>query len=119
MGVYAPQAIERAARVADGLNPIAFSFGALQGIVRRFRGAAEAAGRDPAKLKVMVRANVPISDAMMPDERPFLGGSPEQVAEDLARVKDLHVDHVFFTNLLQPPIDEQVRLLERLQRAVR
>ena len=117
MGVFAPPAIERAARVADGLNPIATSFRALEGMVNRFRAAAQAAGRDPATLKIIVRANVPITDSPMTDPRPFLGGSPEQIVSDLPRVRDLNVDQVFFVNLVQPPLDEQVQLLERLQRA--
>ncbi len=119
LGSHSQPAIERAARVADGLNPIAFSFEALHNVVRRFRAAAEDAGRDPSKLKVMVRANVPITDANMEDRRPFLGGSPEQIGEDLARLRDLAVDHVFFTNNLQPPLDEHIALLERIQKAVR
>jgi probable F420-dependent oxidoreductase len=117
MGVFAPAAIERAARIADGLNPIAISFDALQGMVNHFRDAAHCAGRDPTKLKIMVRANVPITDTSMMDRRPFLGGSPEQIADDLQRARDLNVDQVFFTNMNQPPLVEQIRLLERLQRA--
>jgi probable F420-dependent oxidoreductase len=111
VGAFSPQAIERAARIADGFNPIAFSFEALRGMVSRFRAAAEAAGRDPASLSVMVRANVPIDDAGLVGDRPFLGGSPAQIADDLERLGELEIDHVFFTNLLQPPIEEQVRLL--------
>src|SRR5204863_9362193 len=65
LGVFAPPAIERAARVADGFNPIAFSLEALRSMVGAFRTAARAAGRDPAALKVMARANVPITDARM------------------------------------------------------
>jgi len=117
MGVMAPAAVERAARVADGLNPIAFSFDALAGMVNRFRTAARASGRDPAALKVMVRANVPITDDQLTDKRPFLGGAPEQIACDLARLRELQIDQVFFTNLIQPPLVDQIRLLERLRRA--
>jgi probable F420-dependent oxidoreductase len=117
LGVFAPSAIERAARVADGFNPIAFSFEALQSMVGRFRAAARAAGRDHAALKVMVRANTPITDAAMRDGRPFLGGAPEQIATDLRRIRELGVDHVLFTNMAQPPLDDQVRLLDRLKNA--
>ncbi|MEO5952407.1 MAG: TIGR03619 family F420-dependent LLM class oxidoreductase [Chloroflexia bacterium] len=119
LGSHAPVAIERAARVADGLNPIGFSFEALQNIVGRFRSAAQEAGRDPSKLKVMVRANVPITSGMMEEKCPFLGGSPEQIGDDLARLGELAIDHVFFTNNLQPPLDEQIELLKRIQKAVR
>jgi probable F420-dependent oxidoreductase len=118
LGGFAPAAIERAARVADGLNPIAFTFDALAGMVNQFRAAARAAGRDPASLKIMVRANTPMTDPAMIADRPFLGGSPEQIACDLQRLRELDIDHVLFTNLIQPPLDDQVRLLGRLQRAV-
>jgi probable F420-dependent oxidoreductase len=118
MGGFAPPAIERAARIAEGFNPIAISFEALEAMVHRFRTAASAAGRDSATLKVVVRANVPITDSPMKDSRPFLGGSPEQIARDLLQMRDLNVAHVFFVNMAQPPLDDQVRLLERLQREV-
>jgi alkanesulfonate monooxygenase SsuD/methylene tetrahydromethanopterin reductase-like flavin-dependent oxidoreductase (luciferase family) len=61
MGAASPAAIARAARIADGLNPIAFSLEALEATVNSFRSAAQAAGRDPSTLMIMVRANVPIT----------------------------------------------------------
>jgi alkanesulfonate monooxygenase SsuD/methylene tetrahydromethanopterin reductase-like flavin-dependent oxidoreductase (luciferase family) len=116
MGVFAPAAIERAARIADGLNPIAISWEILEGAVTHFRDAARAAGRDPATLKVMVRANTPVTAAPIAQRRPLLGGSPDQIAADLDRMRELEVDHVFFS----PPhtdassLDELLRLFERL-----
>jgi len=65
---------------------------------------------------IAVRANVPLTRDAMRNRRPFLGGAAGQVASDLERLRELDVDHVFFTNLLQPPIGEQRRLLERLAR---
>jgi probable F420-dependent oxidoreductase len=118
VGAFAPAAVDRAARVADGLNPIAFSLHSLEETVRRFRRAARAAGRDVVSLKVVVRANTPITARAITDRRPFLGGSPEQIASDLRALEQLSIDHVMFTNLVQPPIDEQVQLLDRLIKAV-
>src|SRR5262249_5753746 len=43
LGVFAPAAIDRAARIADGLNPMGVSLPALTGMVARFRAAARAA----------------------------------------------------------------------------
>lgn len=119
MGVFAPAAIERAARFADGLNPIGFSFEALQAQITTFREAATAAGRDASKLPIIVRANVPVTAAPMGERRPFLGGAPEQIADDLARLRALEVEQVFFS----PPhtdaasLDELLRLFERLIQA--
>lgn len=116
MGVFAPAAIERAGRIADGLNPIAISWDALESAVTLFRDSARAAGRDPAKLSVMVRANVPVAAEPLGEGRPFLGGSPDQIARDLERVRALQVDHVFFS----PPhtdagsLDALLRVFERL-----
>ncbi len=114
LGAYAPQAIKRAAQVADGFNPIATSFESLEKTITFFRQAALMAGRDPSTLKVIVRANVPITAKPLADKRPYLGGSPEQIASDLQQAKDLNVDHVFFVNTTQPALDEQLRLLENL-----
>lgn len=114
VGAFSPAAVDRAARVADGLNPIAVSLPMLAEAVRRFRNAASAAGRDASSLKIIVRANIPITDTDISRQRPFLGGSPRQIASDLPELERLNIDHVMFTNLLQPPISEQVRLLGRL-----
>ena len=120
LGVFSPAAIERAARIADGLNPIPFSFEGLEDTINRFRSAAQAAGRDPSTLKIMPRANVPITAQPLPEShRPFLGGSPAQIAQDLARVERLGVDQVMFADVASTTVDEAVRRMEELQAAVR
>jgi probable F420-dependent oxidoreductase len=118
LAAFAPAAIERAGRIADGYNPIAFGFDHLRQLVESFREAAETANRDPTELKVMVRANVSIaSKPAGAGGRDFLSGAPEQVAEDLAALRDLEIDHVFFNNLAARSVDEQIKLMDRLQDA--
>jgi len=120
MGFNTLAAIKRAARLADILNPIASTIEALESAVTAFRSAAQEAGRDPSTLKVFVRANVPITATPLPeDKRPLLGGSPEQIAQDLTRVQKLKVDEVFFSDQASPTVDEAVRRLEEIQTAVR
>src|SRR5256885_16770232 len=97
MGFNTLAAVKRAARLADILNPIAFTFEALESAVTTFHSAAREVGRDPSILKVIVRANVPITATPLPEgKRPFLGGSPEQIAQDLTRVQNLKVDKSSF-----------------------
>jgi probable F420-dependent oxidoreductase len=117
MGVAAPPAVRRAAQIADGLNPIGMSLESVTGVVGQFRSEARAAGRDPAALKVMVRANVPITDYPLGDQRPFLGGAPRQIAGDLASLAELDVDHVLFAQAAPSTPDNDLRLLEALQEA--
>jgi probable F420-dependent oxidoreductase len=114
LGAMSPGGIKRAARIADGLNPIAFAADALLGSVKAFREAAEEAGRDPAGLRVVVRANVPITPEPLGDDRPYLGGSPRQIAADIADLAGTGVDHVLFANTAGASADDEVRLMERL-----
>jgi probable F420-dependent oxidoreductase len=119
LGSFVPAAIERAAQVADGLNPIVFSARQLEGAVTAFRSAARSNGRDPSTLKVVVRANVPVTADPLPDDsRPFLGGSASQIAKDLESVEALEVDHVFFNDGASSSLEEALARLEELRAAV-
>jgi probable F420-dependent oxidoreductase len=118
IGAMSPGGVERAARIADGLNPIAFSEEALVGIAASFRAAAQAAGRDPATLTVVARANVPMTSDPLGDDRPFLGGSPRQIADDIAKLAGQGIDHVLFSNVAALELEEQIRLLDQLKAAV-
>ncbi|MFK3982416.1 TIGR03619 family F420-dependent LLM class oxidoreductase [Micromonospora sp. NPDC050397] len=117
VGAMTPAGIERAARIADGLNPIAFSAEMLVGAGARFRGAARAAGRDPDTLTVVARANVSITSRPVDRDRQFLGGSPDQIADDLAKLRGNGVDHVFLANMTATDIDEEIDLLGRIRTA--
>jgi probable F420-dependent oxidoreductase len=111
-------AVERAGRLGFGLNPLAPSWEALEAAVGAFREAASAAGHDPATLPVVVRANTAVGEEMM-EQRPPLGGSPEQVAEDLERLRQLEVDELFFDmNRFSIPVEEQFRAVDRLRALV-
>ena len=115
LGSVTPAGVARAARIADGLNPIAFSFEALTGLSGAFREAARAAGRDPSVLTVVARANVPITGEPLGDDRPFLGGSPRQIVDDLGRLEGSGVDQVLFANVAAEDIDQEIGLLDELR----
>jgi probable F420-dependent oxidoreductase len=120
LGFNTPAALRRAARLADILNPIASTFEALERTVLAFRSTAREAGRDPSTLKVIVRANVPITESPLPEgKRPLLGGSPAQIAQDLARLQTLDVDEVFLNNQASSTVEVAVQRLQELQAAVR
>jgi probable F420-dependent oxidoreductase len=109
MGAVAPSAMKRAGRMADGLNPLTSSLEGLEESINAFRLAAQEAGRDPSKLKIYARVNGLITTSPMPEgRRPFLGGSPDQIARDLDKVRRLNVEQVFFNEMVDPDMDEYV-----------
>ncbi|MGW4961300.1 TIGR03619 family F420-dependent LLM class oxidoreductase [Nonomuraea sp. NPDC004186] len=119
LGAMTPGGVRRAARIADGLNPVAVSRDALLGLGKAFRAAVEESGRDPESVTVVARANVPIIAEPMGDDRPFLGGSPRQIADDLAGLEGTGVDHVLFATSgrspeSEPGIDETLSLYAEL-----
>jgi len=120
LGSMTPAGIQRAARIADGLNPVAISQAQLEGMVSAFREAAASAGRDPATLEVHVRVNSIIwSEAVPADQRPYLGGSAEQIAADLAGLVPLGLTSVFFGTGYAPTLDDEIRRLDELMQAAR
>ena len=115
IGANTEAGIRRAARIADGINPNAFSYEQLASSVRTFRAAAAENGRDATTLTVTARANVPITADPLGDGRPYLGGSPAEIADDLKRLDEAGVDHVLFYNVAPDGIDNHLRLMADLR----
>ncbi|HEX2316827.1 MAG TPA: LLM class flavin-dependent oxidoreductase, partial [Thermomonospora sp.] len=117
VGAMTEPGVRRAARIADGLNPVALSEAMLVDLATRFRDAAREEGRDADKLTVVARANAPITAEPLGDDRPFLGGSPKQIAGDLAALQGKGIDHVFFCDMDADDTDKYLRLLEEVRAA--
>jgi probable F420-dependent oxidoreductase len=115
VGAFAPAAVERAGRIADGLNPISVNWEILQGLVDGFREAARADNRNLNSLQIVVRANIQFSDQPMePDRGPF-SGSPDQIRADLERAGGMGLNHIFFDlGFAETPVEQQLRFLELL-----
>lgn len=114
IGGMAPAAIERAARIADGYNPVGMSVEMLQPAIAAFRSAAKAAGRDADALKVVVRTN----GLAMGPSRPLLLGTVDGMADDLKRLKEIGADHVFIDlNFRKTTVVDQLKYLGQLREA--
>lgn len=119
LGTFAQAGIERAARLTDGLILIGLSAQQVQETVTSLRTAATLAGRDPKSLQIIVRVNVPITADPLPEsDRPFLGGSAEQIANDVDQLRPLAVDQVLFSDRASPTLDEAMKRLAQLQAAL-
>ncbi|GIF87629.1 LLM class F420-dependent oxidoreductase [Catellatospora chokoriensis] len=98
MAAMTPAAVKRAGRIADGLLPIASSAQELGDVVSAFHAAAREAGRDPKDLTVINQQPFPVQITRTPmgSNRPFLGGSPKEVAEDLVAARKAGASQVYF-----------------------
>ncbi|MEV6636962.1 TIGR03619 family F420-dependent LLM class oxidoreductase [Actinoplanes sp. NPDC051470] len=114
LGSVTAAGARRAARIADGLNPMLFTKDALLGLVKVFLTAVVEAGRDLDSVSVVVRVNMPLTATDLAGDRPFLGGSAAQVAGDLAELEGSGVTQVFLTNEAFTTTADQVRLLGQL-----
>jgi probable F420-dependent oxidoreductase len=114
IGAYAASAIARAGRFADGFNPLATTFDALSRDVTTFHNAAREAGRNPDELQIILRVNASLHDQA--SKETLFSGSVDRWAEDVARVAELGVSHVFFA--IDGPIEDRLRMMERLRALV-
>ena len=113
IGGMSPVAIQRAGRLGLGLNPILFSFEALDGTLQAYRAAARDAGHAPERLPVLVRGNLYLGPDRIEGERQPLTGSLEQAAEDVRRLAGLGVDQLFVDfYLMETPVDQQLEMLQ-------
>lgn len=118
IGANTDAGIDRAARIADGITPIAFSLDGVTAQVARFREGAERLGRDASALIVTAQSNTPLVAKPMADDRPFLGGAPRQLADDIERLRDRGVDAVMFASPSAEEIDVQIEILDELRSLV-
>ncbi len=118
LGAFAPASLERAARIADGIMPAA---GRSTTIEKLSQNMVRKSGRNPDEMKWILRVHNVLDEEKAGDPRPLLGGTPEQAAKDLPRLKELGIDHVFYdmNHPAHVPIDTQLVLLRRLVRLVK
>jgi probable F420-dependent oxidoreductase len=114
-----PDSLARTARQADGINPFYRSRDSFQQMLAGYRQLVTQAGRDPQKQMIIVRANVKLTDAPVEPRVSPLGGSVEQVLEELRWLRTLDVHTVFFAMGSQRvPVEKQLGYLEKLQQGL-
>jgi len=123
LGAFAPASLERAARIADGIMPAAgrsTTIEKLSQTINNFRDMVRRAGRNPEEIRWILSVHNPLSEERATESRVLLGGTPEQAAKDLSRVRELGIDHVFYdmNHPAHVPIDAQLVLLRRLMRLI-
>ena len=76
---------------------------------------AQKAGRDPASLELIVRANVEFADPMPGQDRVHFTGTLEQIAGDVAATRTLGVAELVFDVQFSPGVETVDDIIVRME----
>jgi probable F420-dependent oxidoreductase len=121
MAAYVPAALQRIARYGDGWNPVGIPVDGMKAMFDKVKEMARAAGRDPATLSLIVRANVEITDAPRPEKGAIFTGTMEQIKADVEGCRRIGAHEILFDPTFSrgaQRIDHWLALMEQLRRLV-
>jgi len=119
LAAFAPPALKRLATMADGWNPVGIPVDGMQQMFSSIQQMAKDAGRDPSTLKMIVRANVEVSDKLLGEKRMIFSGTMEQIKEDVRACERIAAHEVFFDPAFGPggqKLERWLELMEQLRR---
>jgi probable F420-dependent oxidoreductase len=118
LAAFAAPALKRLASMADGWNPVAVPIDGMKQMFASIQQMAKEAGRDPSSLKMIVRANIEISDKPLGKDRMIFSGSIEQISEDVKACQGIGAHEVFFDPTFGPggqKVERWLELMEQLR----
>jgi Luciferase-like monooxygenase len=121
MAAFAPAALKRVATVADGWNPTVIPAAGMVQMFGAVKQMATEAGRDPASLALVVRANVLVAERPLPKERAIFSGTIEQIKEDAIACREIGAHELFYDPTFSPgaqSLDRWLALMEQLRKLV-
>ena len=120
IAAFAPAALKRVATMADGWNPTGLPVEVMAQMFGAIRQMTEAAGRDPAELRMLVRGNLYLTDKPKGKDRAAFFGSVDEVREDIAACEKIGAQEVFLELAFTPggqQLSNSERLLEEFRPA--
>jgi probable F420-dependent oxidoreductase len=121
LAAFAPAALTRIAKLADGWNPVAIPVDGMNKMFDGVKEMARAGGRDPSKLELIVRANVEITAKARPADGMIFTGTLAQIKEDVEGCRRIGAHEIHFDPTFQPgaqQLDRWLGLMEQLRKLV-
>jgi probable F420-dependent oxidoreductase len=118
VGGHTPQAIRRAARLADGWQPLVQRPPAdlppaeMKEKIVQLHEFARAAGRDPRRITLAMGSSIQFRDGTTSGPRSLFTGTPAQIIDAMLRYKELGVQN-FRCDFPSPSFEEMLRAMER------
>jgi probable F420-dependent oxidoreductase len=116
LAAFDPRGLDRVGRLANGWNPVVVPAAGMEGMMAAVRQSAQAAGRDPASLELVVRANLEITPEPLGADRYIFHGSLGQIAEDVRSVYAVGASELFFDAGFSPDSQTEAGLFRNLER---
>jgi probable F420-dependent oxidoreductase len=95
LAAYTPAALKRVATLADGWNPAGVPIEGMKQMWAGILQMAQEAGRDRSELRMIVRANMFVTEKPVEKDRFIFVGSIDQIREDLAACEQLGAEETF------------------------
>jgi probable F420-dependent oxidoreductase len=121
LAAFSPASLRRAATLANGWNPAGVPVDGMREMMAGLMDMAKAAGRDPASVEVVVRANLSIAQQPLGKDRGIFAGTLEEIKADIAAVRTLGAGELFFDAAFSPGVrtgDDYLKILEAIRRMV-
>jgi alkanesulfonate monooxygenase SsuD/methylene tetrahydromethanopterin reductase-like flavin-dependent oxidoreductase (luciferase family) len=115
MAAFTPPAMKRVAAEANGWFPVAVPLTAVGQMFEVIKGMAREAGRDPAGLELIVRANVEFSKGPINKDRADFAGALEQIADDVAATRKLGAAEIVFDVQFSPDVETVDDIVVRME----
>src|SRR5437762_7166913 len=96
LAAFAPPALNRLARLADGWNPTGIPVEGMAQMFSSIKQMAVEAGRDASSLEMVVRANLHITEKPLGNDRHIFSGTLDQIKEDAAACRHIGAHEVHF-----------------------
>jgi probable F420-dependent oxidoreductase len=104
VAAFTPRAMQRVARDADGWMPAGVPIDGMRAMFGAIRQMASEAGRDPAQLALVVRANLWVTDGARAGARPIFAGSLEQIRADIDATRALGAHELLLDAAYMPGV---------------
>jgi probable F420-dependent oxidoreductase len=117
VGAFAPKALDRAGRLADGFTGCCAPVDALISMMNAVKQAATERGRDVDALQFVMRCLVTRTDQPIEGpNRAVAVGNWDQIRADTQKLADAGVDESFFDVAFQPDVDDLKSYLSYMER---
>jgi len=121
MAAFAPSALERVARLADGWNPTGIPVEGMAQMFASIKQMASEAGRDGSSLEMVIRANLHITEKPLGKDRYVFSGTLDQIQDDTAACRQIGAHEVHFDpgfGELSRRLEDWLELMEKLRQFV-